>query len=89
MGVFDLGWTARVSVGYPPTQPDSDRYRHGNFIDLSADGNTVAVGSNEDGSDDGDIPGQISVFRWNPTMDDWEALGTPIIGTAVTRDIVV
>ena len=70
--------------------PSPEGRRHGNFIDLSADGHTVAVGSSEAaaGIEDGTIPGQITIFRWDHNTNEWQAPGDPVVGNGLRTSSV-
>ena len=64
----------------------------GQFVDLNADGNIVAIGArnadaavtNKDGGQgNSDDEGQVSIFRWDVRLKIWNQVGAPINGEAV------
>jgi hypothetical protein len=55
-------------------------------VSLSADGETLAIGSPQYGEDD---EGRVRLFRYNSGTSQWELYGSPIDGTVELANFVI
>lgn len=74
--VYELVGNVWTQVGAPISAAGS--YELGSAVDISDDGNRIAVGV--PGMNMSDRPGYTMVLEWNGTA--WAALGSPIVGEA-------
>lgn len=66
----------------PPLFGDARHDLFGTSVSLSADGDTVAVGSIGNDNENGENAGYVRIYRFNRGKDTWERLGQPILGDA-------